>query len=72
MLFNFWRISAYFRRSCFCSRRLSVLSVEQKSKVIFVPRSFLLGPRTDFLSLIFQKDYKRVMIVLRVRKKGDK
>ena len=33
---------------------------------------FLLGPRTDFLSLIFQKDYKRVMIVLRVRKKGDK
>ncbi|EJV28918.1 hypothetical protein HMPREF1339_00562 [Enterococcus faecalis ERV72] len=49
-----------------------ILSVKQKSKVIFVPRSFLLGPRTDFLSLIFQKDYKRVMIVLRVRKKGDK
>ncbi|OSM19903.1 hypothetical protein B6S39_11730, partial [Enterococcus faecalis] len=24
MFFNFWRISAYFRRSCFCSRRLSV------------------------------------------------
>ncbi|OSM20533.1 hypothetical protein B6S39_08500, partial [Enterococcus faecalis] len=23
MLFNFWRISAYFRRSWFCSRRLS-------------------------------------------------
>ena len=27
---------------------------------------------SNFLSLIFQKDYKRVMIVLRVRKKGDK
>ncbi|EGO8990300.1 hypothetical protein D3I14_11260, partial [Enterococcus faecalis] len=24
MFYNFWRISAYFRRSCFCSRRLSV------------------------------------------------
>ncbi|PQC61745.1 hypothetical protein CUN05_13055, partial [Enterococcus faecalis] len=24
MFFNFWRISAYFRRGCFCSRRLSV------------------------------------------------
>nr|WP_080008780.1 hypothetical protein [Enterococcus faecalis] len=24
MFFNFWRISAYFRRSCFCSRRLLV------------------------------------------------
>ncbi|EGO9442525.1 hypothetical protein DSH76_14735, partial [Enterococcus faecalis] len=24
MFFNFWRIPAYFRRSCFCSRRLSV------------------------------------------------
>ncbi|HGS8661914.1 TPA: hypothetical protein ACMUAA_001975 [Enterococcus faecalis] len=23
MLFNFWRISAYFRRSWFCFRRLS-------------------------------------------------
>ncbi|EJV27187.1 hypothetical protein HMPREF1340_02159 [Enterococcus faecalis ERV73] len=39
MFYNFWRISAYFRRSWFCSRRLSVLSVEQKSKVIFVPGS---------------------------------
>ncbi|EGO8483693.1 hypothetical protein ELZ26_04140 [Enterococcus faecalis] len=24
MIFDFWRISAYFRRSWFCSRRLSV------------------------------------------------
>ncbi|RNC27016.1 hypothetical protein ADM01_04315, partial [Enterococcus faecalis] len=24
MFFNFWRISAYFRRSCFCFRRLSL------------------------------------------------
>ncbi|EFU10985.1 hypothetical protein HMPREF9517_02400 [Enterococcus faecalis TX1341] len=40
MFFNFWRISAYFRRSCFCSRRLSVFERGAKIQVIFVPRSF--------------------------------
>ncbi|RXK57408.1 hypothetical protein EPB68_08855 [Enterococcus faecalis] len=30
MFYNFWRISAYFRRSCFCSRRLSVFEREAK------------------------------------------
>ncbi|UYY33214.1 hypothetical protein OLL87_12815 [Enterococcus faecalis] len=39
MFFNFWRISAYFRRSCFCSRRLSVFERGAKSKVIFVPHA---------------------------------
>ncbi|EFT94936.1 hypothetical protein HMPREF9499_00915 [Enterococcus faecalis TX0012] len=43
MFFNFWRISAYFRRSWFCSRRLSVFEREQKSKVIFVPRFLSCG-----------------------------
>ncbi|EFU12481.1 hypothetical protein HMPREF9517_00949 [Enterococcus faecalis TX1341] len=42
MFFNFWRISAYFRRSCFCSRRLSVFERGAKIQVIFVPCSFLL------------------------------
>ena len=41
--FNFWRISAYFRRSWFCSRRLSGFEPEQKSKVIFVPGSLEQG-----------------------------
>ncbi|EGO9396779.1 hypothetical protein FKY78_04660 [Enterococcus faecalis] len=30
MLFNFWGISAYFRRSWFCSRRLSVFELGTK------------------------------------------
>ncbi|EFT95301.1 hypothetical protein HMPREF9499_00483 [Enterococcus faecalis TX0012] len=40
MFFNFWRISAYFRRSWFFPAVYQVLSLEQKSKVIFVPGSF--------------------------------
>ncbi|EFU11960.1 hypothetical protein HMPREF9517_01448 [Enterococcus faecalis TX1341] len=42
MFFNFWRIPAYCRRSCFCSRRLSVFERGAKIQVIFVPRSFQL------------------------------
>ncbi|RXV09473.1 hypothetical protein CYQ40_13140 [Enterococcus faecalis] len=38
-LFDFWRISAYFRRSWFCSRRLSVFERGAKIQSIFVPRS---------------------------------
>ncbi|MCU7701526.1 hypothetical protein ODV97_19085 [Enterococcus gallinarum] len=37
MFFNFWRISAYFRRSCFCSRRLSVFERGAKIQSDFCP-----------------------------------
>ncbi|RXK57458.1 hypothetical protein EPB68_08555 [Enterococcus faecalis] len=37
MFYNFWRISAYFRRSCFCSRRLSVFEREVKIQSDFYP-----------------------------------
>ncbi|MBO1081876.1 hypothetical protein FQT01_14730 [Enterococcus faecalis] len=40
MFFNFWRISAYFRRSCFCSRRLLVF--ERGTKI-----------QSDFCSTLF-------------------
>ncbi|EGO9138250.1 hypothetical protein DZ772_09350 [Enterococcus faecalis] len=40
MFFNFWRISAYFRRSCFCSRRLLVF--ERGAKI-----------QSDFCSTLF-------------------
>ncbi|EGO8793808.1 hypothetical protein DVY35_00620 [Enterococcus faecalis] len=42
MFFNFWRISAYFRRSCFCSRRLSVFEHGAKIQSDFCPTLFLL------------------------------
>ncbi|ANU72403.1 hypothetical protein D3Z35_00595 [Enterococcus faecalis] len=35
MLFNFWIISAYFRRSWFCSRRLSGFAREAKITLDF-------------------------------------
>ncbi|EGO8940146.1 hypothetical protein CUS56_05315 [Enterococcus faecalis] len=38
MLFNFWRISAYFRRSWFCSRRLSGFEPGTKIFLDFCPR----------------------------------
>ncbi|PQB24585.1 hypothetical protein CUN17_07570 [Enterococcus faecalis] len=44
MFFNFWRISAYFRRSCFCFRRLSIFKPGTKIQSDFCPR---------FLSLFF-------------------
>ncbi|EJV30581.1 hypothetical protein HMPREF1342_03284 [Enterococcus faecalis ERV85] len=37
MLFDFWRISAYFRRSCFCSRRLSIFKRGAKIQSDFCP-----------------------------------
>ncbi|EGO8504835.1 hypothetical protein DBN64_02300 [Enterococcus faecalis] len=37
MFFNFWRISAYFRRSCFCSHRLSVFERGAKIQSDFCP-----------------------------------
>ncbi|EPH70474.1 hypothetical protein D930_00430 [Enterococcus faecalis KI-6-1-110608-1] len=37
MIFDFWRISAYFRRSCFCSRRLSVFERGAKIQSDFCP-----------------------------------
>ncbi|EEU76190.1 hypothetical protein D1Z28_13350 [Enterococcus faecalis] len=40
MLFNFWRISAYFRRSWFCSRRLSGFEPGTKIQSDFCPRLF--------------------------------
>ncbi|RXK52758.1 hypothetical protein EPB68_13190 [Enterococcus faecalis] len=41
MFYNFWRISAYFRRSCFCSRRLSI-KPGTKIQSDFCPRLFFL------------------------------
>ncbi|EGO8510988.1 hypothetical protein D2A77_11850 [Enterococcus faecalis] len=40
LFFNFWRISAYFRRSCFCSRRLSAFKPRTKIQSDFCPRLF--------------------------------
>ncbi|EGO9002138.1 hypothetical protein PMT97_08605 [Enterococcus faecalis] len=40
MLFNFWRISAYFRSSWFCSRRLSGFEPGTKIQSDFCPRLF--------------------------------
>ncbi|PQD28494.1 hypothetical protein CUM64_15555, partial [Enterococcus faecalis] len=42
MLFVFRGISAYFRRSCFCSRRLSVFERGTKIQSDFCPTLFLL------------------------------
>ncbi|AUC58509.1 hypothetical protein DVY91_00310 [Enterococcus faecalis] len=41
MFFNFWRISAYFRRSCFCSRRLLVFERGTKIQSDFCPTLFM-------------------------------
>ncbi|KII44165.1 hypothetical protein QI17_02845 [Enterococcus faecalis] len=40
MFFNFWRISTYFRRSCFCFRRLSIFKPGTKIQSDFCPRFF--------------------------------
>ncbi|EPD1710209.1 hypothetical protein [Enterococcus faecalis] len=37
---NFRRISAYFRRSCFCFRRLSIFKPGTKIQSDFCPRFF--------------------------------
>ncbi|EGO8349625.1 hypothetical protein D7L56_02725 [Enterococcus faecalis] len=42
MFFNFWIIPAYFRRSCFCSRRLSVFERGAKIQSDFCPTLFFL------------------------------
>ncbi|EJU94404.1 hypothetical protein HMPREF1331_03010 [Enterococcus faecalis ERV25] len=40
MFYNFWIISAYFRRSCFCFRRLSIFERGTKIKSDFCPTLF--------------------------------
>ncbi|EJV20471.1 hypothetical protein HMPREF1336_00278 [Enterococcus faecalis ERV63] len=42
MFYNFWIISAYFRRSWFCFRRLSVFDPGTKIKSDFCPRLFFI------------------------------
>ncbi|EJV01012.1 hypothetical protein HMPREF1330_00323 [Enterococcus faecalis ERV129] len=42
MFYNFWRISAYFRRSWFCSRRLSIFKPGTKIQSDFCPRLFFI------------------------------
>ncbi|EGO8788126.1 hypothetical protein D9Y84_12655 [Enterococcus faecalis] len=42
MFYNFWRISTYFRRSCFFSRHLSIFKPGTKIQSDFCPRLFLL------------------------------
>ncbi|EJV28857.1 hypothetical protein HMPREF1339_00501 [Enterococcus faecalis ERV72] len=42
IVFNFWRISAYFRRSWFCSRRLSDFEREAKIQSDFCPTLFFI------------------------------
>ncbi|MBO6453756.1 hypothetical protein EY653_07610 [Enterococcus faecalis] len=54
MFCNFWRISAYFRRSCFCSRRLSVFERGAKIQSDFCPtRSFFFCPNVTDIILVF-------------------
>ncbi|WP_080114062.1 hypothetical protein [Enterococcus faecalis] len=57
MLFNFWRISAYFRRSWFCSRRLSVFERGAKMalcQMMLVKRNLrIIGDQVDQFLLIF-------------------
>ncbi|EGO9001353.1 hypothetical protein CUS07_03525 [Enterococcus faecalis] len=38
MFFNFWRILAYFRKNCFCSRSLSNFKPGTKITLDFCPR----------------------------------
>ncbi|MBO6346792.1 hypothetical protein EY696_11050 [Enterococcus faecalis] len=50
MFFNFGRILAYFRRSCFCSRRLSIFKPGTKIQSDFCPRLifyFLFSPKEN-------------------------
>ncbi|EGO8422334.1 hypothetical protein DSH65_12035 [Enterococcus faecalis] len=53
MFFNFWRISAYFRRSCFCFRRLSIFKPGTKIQSDFCPRFLSLFLFLAKTSLIF-------------------
>ncbi|MUN82626.1 hypothetical protein EZ054_06935 [Enterococcus faecalis] len=48
MFFNFWRISAYFRRSCFCSRRLLVFERRAKIQSDFCPTLFILWVKISY------------------------
>ncbi|EGO8635240.1 hypothetical protein EGN34_03535 [Enterococcus faecalis] len=56
MLFNFWRISAYFRRSWFCFRRLSGFDPGAKIQsdfcsrlVYFLKSSYVKKHRPSFI-----------------------
>ncbi|EJV03780.1 hypothetical protein HMPREF1331_00005 [Enterococcus faecalis ERV25] len=40
MFYDFWIISAYFRRSFFCSRRLSIFKRGTKIQSDFCPRLY--------------------------------
>ncbi|EPI24879.1 hypothetical protein D354_00671 [Enterococcus faecalis] len=58
MFFNFWRISAYFRRSWFCSRRLSVFERGAKIQSDFCPTLFsclFYYESEEFLSILNEK-----------------
>ncbi|EQA3579146.1 hypothetical protein ACX1Q2_002692 [Enterococcus faecalis] len=59
MFFNFWRISAYFRRSCFCFRRLSIFKPGTKIQSDFCPRLlslFYFKPKLPRYFFQFEKD----------------
>ncbi|HHX0257230.1 hypothetical protein [Enterococcus faecalis] len=59
MFFNFWRISAYFRRSCFCFRRLSIFKPGTKIQSDFCPRllsAFYFKPKLPRYFFQFEKD----------------
>ncbi|EGO8363309.1 hypothetical protein DXT35_11165 [Enterococcus faecalis] len=57
MFFNFWRISAYFRRGCFCSRRLSVFERGTKIQSDFCPTLLFLFFQWRFLFENCQIDF---------------
>ncbi|WP_115240646.1 hypothetical protein [Enterococcus faecalis] len=59
MFFNFWRISAYFRRSCFCFRRLSIFKPGTKIQSDFCPRFLSLFLFLAKTSLIFFFNLKK-------------
>ncbi len=65
VLFNFWRISAYFRRSWFCSRRLSIFKPGTKIQSDFCPRLlFSLKPFTKKLLFMKKKTLKKPLTFL--------
>ncbi|EPH77508.1 hypothetical protein D927_02596 [Enterococcus faecalis 02-MB-BW-10] len=57
MFFNFWIISAYFRRSWFCSRRLS--DFEREAKI-----------QSDFCTTLFLYDFSQLKSLKRFRQKN--
>nr|WP_270293824.1 hypothetical protein [Enterococcus faecalis] len=65
MFFNFWRISAYFRRGCICSRRLSVFERGTKIQSDFCPTLLFLFSSGDFFLRI-----ARLIFLCYVNKEG--